>query len=89
VGTLEVLRVYMKEVHPLFGTLGRYFTWLLTPKKAIMIFHFLASLKCDLKKAKVESIDGGKRSYRILLPISSYDVLMRDFTFMTPRGRNS
>jgi hypothetical protein len=90
VGTLEVLRVYMKEVASvsdhLFGTLGRYFTWLLTPKKAIMIFHFVASFKCDLKKARVEPIDEGGRSYRILLPIPNYDVLMRDFTFYDSQG---
>lgn len=90
VGTLEALRVYMKEVATvsdhLFGTLGRYFSWLLTPKKAIMIFHFVATFKCDLKKAKVEPIDEGKRKYRIVLPPPSYDVLMRDFSFYDTHG---
>jgi len=90
VGELVAFKVVTKEVvtrtDHWFGEVGRkYFEWLVSSKKIVMIFEFEIDFRYDLRAREFVIESRGERSFVLHMPPCYYGISLRNVSFYDER----
>ena len=90
VGQLKVYNAYIKEiissVDHIFGETGKkYFSWIISEKKLMMVFEFEVGFLYDLQSQDFKIQEDGQR-FSVEMPKSKIEVSIKDFHFLDEQG---
>ncbi|MBC8478385.1 MAG: DUF4230 domain-containing protein [Candidatus Delongbacteria bacterium] len=86
IGELRVFKVLTKEIvtakdHWLGETGKKYFEWLTSTKKMVMIFEFDIGFAYDLTHPDFTIVETNPAQYRVVMPRCNHEINIRNITF--------
>lgn len=91
VGELVVLKVFIQKIvtstdHQLGEWGAKWMQWLLSSKKAAMIFDFQVDFRYNLRDPQFRISDDGAGNLRFTMPPCFYEIHLRDMSIYDERG---